>query len=187
MGRMASRNGRIPLGPLAAGTAAQPMIPHGRAGRVHPFSPGPPPPGETDAPGPSLLQEALCLVITQQWTQTLTGPYDWGDWPLGRYVFGDEFLRDLRGPNDIENAAWVCAMVACGLAHEFVELEDQPRTAGPGDGQCVRADGAMAYRCTIVSGRGAGSHLDYWRLPSGVFEFASFTAIRLLRSPPRTD
>jgi hypothetical protein len=184
MGRMASRNGRIPLGPLAADVAAQAMLPSGRAGRVIPFSPGPPPPVESDASGPPELQEALYLLITQQWVQTLTGPYDWGNWPLGRYVFGEKFLRDTRRPSDIENAAWVCAMVACGLAHEFAELEDQPRTAGPGDGQFARADGAVAYRCTIVTGRGAGSHLDYWRLPSGVMEFDRFSAIRLLRSPP---
>jgi hypothetical protein len=74
-------------------------------------------------------------------------------------------------------------MVAYGLAQEFCELELEPRSAGQGDRKLVRGDGAEGYRCTIVAGQGRGSRLDFWRLPSGVVEFAIFTAIRLVRSP----
>jgi hypothetical protein len=81
----------------------------------------------------------------------------------------------------LDDAAWVCAMVACGLAHELPELEVQPRL-GPSANQLTREDGAEGYRCTIVSGRGAGSRVDFWRLSSGVIEFATFSVIRLVRS-----
>lgn len=76
-------------------------------------------------------------------------------------------------------------MVACGLAHE---LDLQPRSADRGEGQLVRADGAQGYRCRVVSGRGVGCCLDFWRLPSGVTEFDSFTAaIRLVRPANNPD
>lgn len=101
----------------AAGAVARATFPHGRAGRLHPLLPGPPPQDESEATGLPELQEALYLLITQQWVQTLTGPYDWGNWPLSRYVFGDEFLRDLRSPESIENAAWVCAMLGAPRRH----------------------------------------------------------------------
>ncbi|HEY3830461.1 MAG TPA: hypothetical protein VGL57_14805 [Solirubrobacteraceae bacterium] len=167
----------------AAGTTSR-AVTAWRAGR-HPFSPGPSrQTGEcadlTD------LQQTLYVKIVQEWVQTLTGPFDWANWPLDRYVFSETFHQHLKRQKDLDNAAWVCAMVACGLAHEFCELELKPRPAGPG-GRPVREDGAEGYRCTIVSGRGAGSRLDFWRLPSGVIEFATFTAIRLVCPPTITE
>ena len=123
----------------------------------------------------------LYVTIVQEWVQTLTGPFDWADWPLDRYIFGEAFHQHLERTRDLDDAAWICAMVACGLAHEFCELELKPRAAGPGGGLLVREDGATGYRCTIVSGRGAGSRLDFWRLPPGVIEFATFTAMRPVR------
>jgi hypothetical protein len=160
------------------------MIPDGRAGR-HPFAPGPPQPTGEPEPDATALWPTLYARIVQEWVQTLTGPFDWGGWPLDRYVFSGTFHRPLDRRENFDNAAWVCAMVACGLAHEFVELEDQPRP-GPGGGQLVREDGAKGYRCTIVSGRGTGSRLDYWRLPPGVIAFETFTAMRLACSPTNT-
>lgn len=161
------------------------MIPR-RAGRArYPFSPGPPQPTDEDASAETAgLSPTLDVKIVQAWVQTLTGLFDWANWPLDRYVFGEAFHEPLDRPENIDHAAWVCAMVACGLAHELEELEVAPRPVGPNGG---REDGAEGYRCTIVSGRGAGSRLDYWRLPSGIIEFDSFTAMRLVCSPTKTD
>jgi hypothetical protein len=124
------------------------------------------------------LLSTLYLLIVQQWVQTLSGPYDWGSWPLGRYVFSESFLRKLEGQADLDDVTWACSMVACGLAREFYELELEPRGKEPqGRTREVRGDGAEAYRCSILSGRGAGGRLDFWILQSGVIEFDSFTAI----------
>ena len=171
----------------AAETVAQARMPDRRAGR-YPFSPGPPlgaakrvPKGrQTDLP------RALDTLIVQRWVQTLTGPFDWANWPLGHYIFSDAFLLNLERQANLDDAAWVCAMVACGLAHEFEELELEPRRRGLGDEQLVRSDGAEGYRCSILSGHGAGSRLDFWRLPSGVIEFDVFMVIRLVRGA-KTD
>ncbi len=183
---MASRNGRIPLGSGRKGSAVVGTVAwaDGRTGR-HPFAPGPP--GGGGLPGPLDLSQTLYVLIVQQWVQTLEGPYDWGGWPLSHYVFSDAFLRKLEHLADLDNVAWVCAMVACGLAHEFVELEVQPRTAVSGAGELVREDGAGGYRCIILTGQGAGSRLDYWRLPSGVIEFDEFSALRLIRTEPKPE
>lgn len=156
-------------------------MPNRRAGR-NPFSPGPPlGPTEHAAEGPTDLPSTLYVLIVQQWVQTLTGPFDWGSWPLGHYIFSDAFLGNLERQADLDDVAWVCAMVACGLAHEFYELELEPRRGGPKGEQLARSDGAEGYRCSILSGRGAGSRLDFWKLPSGVIEFDVFTAMRLVR------
>ena len=154
------------------------MIPDGRAGR-YPFSPGPPSPSADQAMAPVRLPQTLHVLIVQQWTETLTGPFDWADWPLDQYVFREAFYErlELRNLNDV---AWVCAMVACRLAPELCTLDVQPRPAAPG-GQLEREDGAKGYRCTIVAGRSAGSRLDLRRLPSGVIEFETFTAARAAR------
>ena len=149
--------------------------------------PGSPPPGGRGFPGPLDLPQTLYVLIVQQWVQTLTGPYDWGGWPLTHYTFSDAFLGKLEHLADLDNIAWICAMVACGLAHEFVELDVEPRAAVSGAGELVRDDGAKGYRCIILTGRGAGSRLDYWRLPSGVIEFDDFSALRLIRTEPKPE
>ena len=174
--------------PIECSTAAEAVAwattSRGRAG-LCPFLSGPPQSSDKRAArsGPADLSQTLHVKIVQEWTATLTGPFDWGDWPLDRYVFGEAFHQSLEHQESLDNAAWVCAMVACGLAHGFPELDVQPRSVGPGGVQLVRKDGAKGYRCTVVSGRGTGSHLDFWRLPSGVIDFAAFTGMRLLRSP----
>jgi hypothetical protein len=162
-------------------------MPERRAGR-NPFSPGPPQEAAEQAPEawPTDLPSTLYVLIVQQWVQTLTGPFDWANWPLGHYIFSDAFLGNLERQADLDDVAWVCAMVACGLAHEFAELGLEPRRGGPGNEQLVRSDDAEGYRCSILSGRGAGSRLDFWMVPSGVIEFDVFTAMRLVRGA-KTD
>jgi hypothetical protein len=169
----------------AADAAARAMTPQGRAGR-NPFSPGPPESSENDAPQADLWQ-TLYVLIVNQWAQTLAGPFDWANWPLDRYVFGERFHEQLEDRNNLENAAWVCAMIACGLAQEFRELDVQPRLAQSDERQLTRTDGAESYRCRIVSGRGTGSCLDFSYLPSGIIEFESFTTLHLVRRATNAD
>ncbi len=112
-----------------------------RAGRARsPFSPGPPPPDENGAVGPPDLQQMLSVLIVRQWAETLTGEFDWGDWPLVRYCFSDAFLGELERQADLDTVAWVCAMVACGLADEFVEMDLQRRTHRSSGAGLVRHD-----------------------------------------------
>jgi hypothetical protein len=149
--------------------------PQERAGR-YPFSSGP------LLRAPADLSQALYVRIVQEWAATLSGPFDWADWPLDHYVFSEAFHESLEHQRDLDDAAWACAMVACGLAHEFPEMDVQPRLR-PDGAQFARDDGAEGYRCTIIiTGRGAGSRVNFWRLSSGVIEFESFTAMRLVRS-----
>jgi len=131
----------------------------------------------------------LPVKIVQEWIQTLTDPFDWGEWPLGRYLFGEAFHRHLDNPQSLDNIAWVCAMVACGLAHESPKLKLHPRPVDMAvDGHLVRGDDTELYRCTILSGLGRGSRLDFCRLPSGVLEFETFTpAICLVSSAPEPN
>jgi hypothetical protein len=166
----------------AAGAAARASTPLRWAGR-HPFSPGPPESPDDDAPEANLWQ-TLYVLIVNQWAQTLAGPFDWANWPLDRYVFGERFHEQLDDPKNLENAAWVCAMIACGLAQEFRELDVQPRQVQPDKKQLAGADG---YRCRIISGRGTGSCLDFCYLPSGIIEFESFTTLHLVRRPTKIE
>jgi hypothetical protein len=169
----------------AAGAAARAITPNGRAGR-HPFSPGPPELSDDDAPQADLWQ-TLYVLIVNEWAQTLAGPFDWANWPLDRYVFGERFHEQLEDRKNLENAAWVCAMIACGLAQEFPELDVQPRPLQPDGGQLAHADGAEGCRCRIVSGRGTGSCLDFRYLSSGIIEFESFTTLHLVRRETKAD
>ena len=183
-----AKTGRLVNAPSDDGASNATAIPNGRVG-FYPFLPDPPL-GETIEHAATVrtgVQQTLHAQIVREWAATLTGPFDWGDWPLAHYVFGEAFHMPLEHQWDLDNAAWVCAMVACGLVHEFPELDVQPSSAGSGGHQLAREDGGRGYRCTIVSGRGAGSRLEYWRLPSGVIEFMTFTAIRLVRSPDNTE
>lgn len=166
----------------AAGAVARARSPLGRAGRVRPFSPGPPPPDESGAAGPPDLQQTLSVLIVRQWAETLTDEFDWADWPLARYSFSEAFLSGLERQADLETVAWVCAMVACGLADEFDELSLQRRRHRPAGVELIRHDAAHGYRCSVLSGRGAGSHLDFWRMPLGAVEFERFMALRLVDS-----
>lgn len=159
------------------------MIPNRRAGCYCP-SPGPPP---LTTERPNDVRETLDLMIVQQWVKTLSGPFDWASWPLARYTISDEFHDQVEHRRSLDDVAWACAMLACGLAHELCELDLQPRSAGPRARPLVRDDGAKGYSCTILAGRSAGSRLHLWRLPSGLIEFESFTGVKLMRPPTGPD
>jgi hypothetical protein len=124
--------------------------------------------------------ESLDVLIVQQWTKTLRGPYDWGDWPLARYTLGEDVLsaaeRYAGGSarctsSAVERLAWVCAMVACGRAARLRSIQIQPR--GGEERQLVREDGARAWRCNLERDALDGPQLHYWTHPSGLVEFES--------------
>jgi hypothetical protein len=142
----------------------------------------------------ALDREALDVLIVQQWTKTLRGPYDWGDWPLARYTLGAGVLsaaeRFASGSarctsSAVEHLAWVCAMVACGRAPRLRSIEPRPCGADEqqlvgADGaheqheqQLLRADGARAWRCNLERDVLDGPQLHYWIHPSGLVEFES--------------
>src|ERR1700723_878483 len=111
----------VPRGDGKCSTAAEPVAEARNSSRragCNPFSSGSPlglaAKEEPEDESADLLS-TLYLLIVQQWVQTLSGPYDWGSWPLGRYVFSETFLRKLEGQADLDDVTWICAMVACGL------------------------------------------------------------------------
>jgi hypothetical protein len=159
---------------------------------------------EDDGPHPrrgatrhaTLDREALEILIVQQWTKTLRGPYDWGDWPLARYTLGEGVINAAeryagtaaRCTNSaVERLAWVCAMIACGRASRLHSIKALPRGVDCGeahpDGLCeprctgadgpqlIRADGALAWRCNLERDAVDGPQLHYWVHPSGSIEF----------------
>jgi hypothetical protein len=124
--------------------------------------------------------EAFDVLIVQQWTKTLRGPYDWGDWPLARYTLGAGVLSAVERyagtsvqctGSAVEHLAWVCAMVACGRASRLRSIEARPRDGE--EQQQVRADGARAWCCSLERDALDGPRLDYWIHPSGLVEFES--------------
>jgi hypothetical protein len=144
----------------------------------------------------ALDREALEILIVQQWTKTLRGPYDWGDWPLARYTLGEGVLSAAERyagaaarctDSGVERLAWVCAMIACGRAprlrsiearprcaedaRDLRDAEDAPRARGADDVQLIRADGALAWCCNLERETIDGPQLHYWVHPSGSIEF----------------
>jgi hypothetical protein len=129
-----------------------------------------------------LDREAFDVLIVQQWTKTLRGPYDWGDWPLARYTLGAEVLSAVERyasgsarctSSAVDRLAWVCAMVACGRAQRLRSIQARPRG---GEQQLVRADGACAWRCNLEREALDGPQLHYWIHPSGLVEFEAVSA-----------
>jgi hypothetical protein len=118
--------------------------------------------------------KALQILMIQKWTATLEDSFDWGEWPLLRYTFGEDFLDRLVDRADLDDVAWACAMVACRLAEEFKELMVERRVSRPDCRQLTRADGAMGWRCTLTR-KTTTAYLDFWTCPSGSIEFALFT------------
>ena len=124
--------------------------------------------------------QGLDVLIVQQWTKTLRGPYDWGDWPLARYTLGADVLSAAEGragasvrcgTTPAEQLAWACAMVACGRAPRLRSLDPRPLTADSEGQQLVRADGARGWRCNVLRDASEGPQLQYWIHPSGLVEF----------------
>lgn len=131
------------------------------------------------------LQSTLYVLVAQQWVRTLTGPYDWENWPLAPYVFSEMFLRNLEHQDNLEEVAWICAMIACGLPSEFRELMQRARSNRLSGTQLTRDDGAKGWRCTLTPEIGAGAQLDFWTTLSGVIEFDAFTRLSLVRVSQR--
>ena len=128
--------------------------------------------GNEDAELPG-LSEALQIAMIQKWTETLQESFDWGEWPLVSYALSEDFLRSLKGRAGLDDVAWTCAMIACGLAKECKELAVE-RLAGPGGRQLIQEDDAIGWRCAFTRNTGT-AHLDFWTYPSGSIEFSSFT------------
>lgn len=121
-------------------------------------------------------EQRMHILIAFEWTQAQSSPADRHEHPLGRYIFGRQFLRSVqRKPAGVsmDRIARVCAMVACKRAMQ-AGSEPHPLRQGPGPTapQWQRADGAVAWRCAVKAGRG-GPRLHYWQLPDGTVEFAS--------------
>jgi hypothetical protein len=121
-------------------------------------------------------EQRLHVLITIAWAQTQSSPADRRDHPLGRYVFGREFIESVkRKPVGVssERVARVCAMVACRRATQTgAEPHPLRRTPSPTAPQWERADGATGWRCAL-KGSAGGPRLHYWQLSDGTIEFAS--------------
>lgn len=91
-----------------------------------------------------------------------------------RHTLGEDFLRSLEDYVELDDVAWACAMVACGLAEGFKELTVKRRMSGPDNRQLTRADDALGWRCTLTR-KTTPVYIDFWTCPSGTIEFASFS------------
>jgi hypothetical protein len=134
---------------------------------------------------PSDLGERLHVLIVQQWTQTLRSPCDWAEWPLVSYSFSDGFMTSLRRQTNppLGRIAWVCAMVACGLAPKLEGIAPRPLLAGRGGKQVVREDGAKGWRCNLRRNSHGGLRLHYWAYSSGRIEFDVFGRLDKVGQP----
>jgi hypothetical protein len=138
----------------------------------------------TDTRSSAVDREALDIMIVQQWTKTLRGPYDWGDWPLARYTLGEGVLRAVQRQANAParcadpaatRLAWVCAMVACGRAPRLRSIAPSPLRGATG-AELVRSDGARGWRCNLERDAPGGPQLHYWVHPSGQVEFDTVLA-----------
>jgi hypothetical protein len=127
--------------------------------------------------------ESLDTLIVQQWTKTLMGPFDWGDWPLARYTLGADVLQAAAQARAavrcarpaVSQLAWVCAMVACGRASRLRSINPRPLLSDTDGVQLVRADGASGWRCNLERDAHEGPQLQYWIHPTGLIEFETVT------------
>jgi hypothetical protein len=128
--------------------------------------------------------EPLDVLIVQQWTKSLKGPYDWGDWPLARYTIGAGVLRAAersastsarRVSPAVRRLAWACAMVACGRAQRLRSLDPRPQR-DDSDEPIVRSDGSRGWLCNLERDNPEGPRLHYWVQPSGRIEFDTVLA-----------
>jgi hypothetical protein len=134
-----------------------------------------------------LDRELLETLIVREWTKTLKGPYDWGDWPLARYTLDADFLAAVerhagQSPSEL---AWVCAMIACGRASRLRSLDPQPLRSCTDGSQLVRSDGATGWHCNLKRNAADGPQLRYWVHPHGPIEFE--TVAEVLTTHERDD
>jgi hypothetical protein len=141
--------------------------------------------GGPEAPG---ARERFDTLIVQQWTKSLKGPFDWGDWPLARYTIGSGVLRSATLDSDaaVRRLAWVCAMVACGRAPQLRGLDPRPLLDRDGR-QLERSDGARGWRCNLRRAKPDGSRLQYWVHPSGLIELDAVVGAEVGPGQPGAD
>jgi hypothetical protein len=119
-------------------------------------------------------EDRLRDLITWQWAQVLREPYDWTECPLVRYTFEEGFRQyaEQASTAALAGIAWVCAMIACGVAGRLAGLTlTQLRTGAGGD--C-----SELWRCDVSLGTIAHvEDIEYHLLTSGEIVF------RALRGP----
>jgi hypothetical protein len=125
------------------------------------------------APRPRTRAEQLHLLIVEQWLESCDSSQERAQRPLARYTFSERFERALdRQPRPaLEKLAWVCAIVASGVAAKSYGITPQPLLAGLGGAQIMRADGAKAWSCCLQRNIADGPLLHFWMHPSGLIEF----------------
>jgi hypothetical protein len=115
--------------------------------------------------------QQMSMLICEQWVRHLPNPSDRAQRPLEGYTFNPGFLHTVeQASTPTERVAWVCAMVACGLAPQLNGLNPHPLLTGSGGRQIVRGDGARGWRCHLKYASG-GQRLHYWTHSSGLVEF----------------
>jgi hypothetical protein len=121
-------------------------------------------------------EERMHVLISREWLGALTAS-ERRTHPLGAYVLTPELIATTECQPALpeDRLAWVCAMVACGLAPGLSEIAPGPLLSAPLASQLERADGAKAWRCRLEQGA-AGTphpaHLHYWMRADGTVEFA---------------
>jgi hypothetical protein len=117
--------------------------------------------------------ERMHMLICEEWLGALTASERCAH-PLGAYVLTPELLATIERQAELSQArlAWVCAMVACGLAPELEEIAPDPLLDGEGSLQLERADGAKGWRCGLERNAKHAVRLHYWTRPDGTVEFA---------------
>lgn len=126
------------------------------------------------------LFDRLYTLIVAHWASTLESVFDWAERPLTYYTFSAQFLQVVEHMSHaaLDQVAWVCAMIACGLADEYNELDLQPGPGrkSPGDSGDARAAGAQAWLCLLRPAGGNSVRLGYWIHPDSRIEFDSLEA-----------
>jgi len=120
----------------------------------------------------------LHMLICAAWTQALS-PADRAAQPLARYVLSEGLLASVsarRVDVPVSRIAWVCAMVACGLAPRLRGLEPHPLLTGNAGAQLVRRDDGKGWRCNLKRNASGGPRLHYWVLPDGRIDFTAVGA-----------
>lgn len=122
-------------------------------------------------------EELLHFLIFGEWL-FLTAA-DRREHPLGRYLFGPQFVDSVNSQRldvPLARIGFACAMVSSRRAKGHAGLEPHAyRAVGVSGGaspQTIRADGARAMTCALGQSRGA-PRLKYWLLPDGTIEFAT--------------